>query len=191
MRSAHGTPERGGGVPRRLLGLLPLALAACAEDGGLRPGNLVRDIRLDPTTQAINRARSAFASEARLAGRPAAAARAVADVEFLAVELQGLRFVGADPLVAPSMRAARDELRGMLDIDPNVPAQPVIDALIAAANAIDDGGDPIIPLSRPFFRAGAPVTLMRLNALPPAPRTVQATARAAGMIARTGPPGDR
>lgn len=177
----------GGGLPRRLFGLLPfLGLAACAGEGGLVSG-----VELDPTVQVINHARIAFADQSRLIGHPAATARAVADVEYLAVELQGLRYVGVDPLVGQEMRAARDELRGMLDIDPRAPVQPVIDALRGAARAIEDGGDPILPLSRPFFRAGASATLVRLNALPPAPRALQATALAAGMIERTGPPGAR
>lgn len=177
--------------PRRLLPALAIAFAACAEGGGLPPIRMEGGIGVDQSAQAINRARDAFATPARLRGRPAAAARAVADVEFLAVDLQRLRFVGADPLVGPSMLAARSELRGVLDIDPQAPPQPVIDALLAAAAAIDGGGDPIPALTRPFFRAGASATLVRLNAMPPVPRTTEATARALGMIEQRGPVTDR
>ena len=178
-------------LPRRLLPALALAVVACGEGGGLPPVRMEGGVGMDPTAQAINRARDAFADPSRLRARPASAARAVADVEFLAVDLQRLRFVGADPLVGPSMLAARSELRGVLDIDPQAPPQPVIDSLLGAAAAIDAGGDPIPALTRPFFRAGASATLARLNALPPVPRTVDATARAMGMTERRGPVSDR
>lgn len=178
-------------LSRRLLPALALAFTACGEGGGLPPIRMEGGIGMDQSGQAINRARDAFAEPSRLRGRPAAAARAVADVEFLAVDLQRLRFVGSDPLLGPSMLAARSELRGVLDIDPQAPPQPVIDSLLAAAAAIDDGGDPIPALTRPFFRAGASDTLVRLNALPPVPRTVEATTRAMGMTERRGPVSDR
>ncbi|MBW8268916.1 hypothetical protein [Caldovatus aquaticus] len=133
----------------------------------------------DPTRAAILHAADAFSSPARLAGRPEEAARAVAEVEHLAVELStGPRWVGLSPLAGLRLQEARAELRGVLGIPPDAPPQAVIDQLYAASRALR-AGDPAraaAALSPAVFPAGGSATLARLAALPPLPRTASATA---------------
>jgi hypothetical protein len=163
-------------------------IAGCAEEDR-RPVDLSRGIGMEQAIPAMLNTQAAFAAPGRLRGRPASAARAVAQVEYLADELQGLRWVGFDPFAAPEMLAARQELRGVLGIAPEAPPQVVIDALVATADAIDAGGAPAAALSGPAFRLGPSETLARLADLPPLPRTARATSRAADALQRYNPNG--
>ena len=163
--------------------LLPACLlAACAGEAVQPP--LAGGIGFDAAVPAILNTSAAFAERSRLRGRPASAARAVAQIEYLAVELQRVRWVGFDPLVAPEMLAARQEVRGVLGIAPDTLPQAVIDALTATATAIDTGQAPAAALAGPVFGLGPSATLARLADLPDLPRTQQATARALAALQR-------
>lgn len=145
----------------------------------------------DPTRSAILRNGYVFAHPAELVGQPAAAARAIADMEYLAVELPyGPRYVEMVPQVALDLGAARREWRGVLGIAPEVPAQAVIDSLYAVSRGAGEQALPPAAFPQPGL------TMARLAALPPLPRTQLAADRAVqelnriDQMGRTSPGGD-
>jgi len=160
-------------VSRRALLLLPL-LAGCAGAVMPDPVRLPRDSvegAGDPTRAAVSRAAFAFNQPGQLAGRPAEAARAIADMEFLAAALPfDPRFQQRDPLLPFQLAQARAEWRTALGIPDAQPAQPVIDSLYAMART----GNALLPLGIFGLNAGA-----TLAALPPLPQTGRAAAGAA------------
>lgn len=199
-RSPAAAERRQGGAPapalvqrRLLLSVLLLggAAAACAPatptPSAVLPPDAVQGAG-DPTRAAILHTADAFSSPARLAGRPEEAARAVAEVEYLAVELStGPRWVGLSPLVSQQMQGAQAELRGVLGIPPSAPPQAVIDQLFAASRALraGDQAGAAAALSPAVFPAGGRATLERLANLPPLPRTAAATALAQQEMTRS------
>jgi len=161
---------------RTLPVLAALALAACA--GSLGPAaSLPPDAVMgagDPLRSAITSTSLAFASPSRLAGRPAEAARAIAQMEYLAVEIPGNpRLVGDSPTLDAQLRSARQEWRAALGIPPEVPAQAVIDSLYAAARALGTGQPATAASVLPAvaFPGGGQATLARLGDLPSLPHT--------------------
>ncbi|MXP65758.1 hypothetical protein E0493_20620 [Roseomonas sp. M0104] len=129
----------------------------------------------DPLEAALRGAAAAFASPSSLRGQPARAALAVAQLEFLAVEIpagRSSREFGS--LVAPGLQAARYEVRGTLGIPSDAPPQAVIDALTAAAAA----ADPESRLPATLFPAGGAGTWRQLGSLPRLPQANAATQRA-------------
>jgi hypothetical protein len=133
----------------------------------------------DPLRSSVISTASAFASPGRLSA--AAAARAVAQMEFLAANLPQsptLRF--SPPILGPQLDIAREEWRSALGIAPGAPAQSVINGLYTAGRALDAGQNDIAlaALSRVPFQRGGPATLAQLSALPPLPRTAAAAATA-------------
>ncbi|GGC48065.1 hypothetical protein GCM10011504_28130 [Siccirubricoccus deserti] len=161
-----------------LVALLPLAGCAVAPAShAVLPNDAVVGAG-DPTRAAIIGSAYAFASPGTMAGRPDAAARAAAQVEFLATEIPaGPRWTGYDRLVGQELVAARDELRLALGVAPDAPPQVVVDALYNASRALRSGDQAAaaLALPGPVFRDG-PATLARLGDLPPLPRTRLATA---------------
>lgn len=161
--------------------LAGLLLAACAgapapEPVPDRPSAGVSD----PAHQAVLVAAYAFGDTRRLAGRPADAARAAADVEWLAVALpQDFRWTGASPLLFGQLRAARAELRAALGIPPDAPAAAVTQRLHAAARLLDEGRR-----DEAAATLGGEAALDRLASLPPLPRTAAATAFAHSELGR-------
>lgn len=132
----------------------------------------------DPARAALSRSSFAFSRPGRFANNPADAARAIADVEYLAVELAGPRWVSM-PMGATQLTAARPEWRQALGIAPGAPPQAVIDQLHAARRALMAGApDQAAAVFHPgVFSAGAG-TLNRLAALPPLPQTAAAVINA-------------
>ncbi len=174
--------------------LLLAAAAACAPSGQQRPRqgpavSLPADAVQgagDPARAAILEAAYAFGSPASLAGRPAEAARAVAQLEYLASEIPGgARWREFDPTVGLALRSARQEVRAALGVAPQAPPQAVVDALFAASGALraNDGAAARRILAPPVFPNGAQ-TLQRLADLPSMPTANQATARAAAELDR-------
>ncbi|GGG42017.1 hypothetical protein GCM10010964_31880 [Caldovatus sediminis] len=126
----------------------------------------------DGTRAAILGTATAFATPAMLANRPDEAARAVAQLEFLAVEVpHGPRWSGMSPNVATALVMARNETRAALGIAPAASPQAVIDQLYSAARALRSGDRAAAErsLSPEVFQAGGAETLRRLAALPPLP----------------------
>jgi hypothetical protein len=178
---------------RRFAVVAGLALAGCATAGNVPPGGyatLPTDAVVgagDPTRAAIINTAYIFGNPASVAGQPEAAARAVANFEYLAVELPyGPRWRGFSPLVATELAQGQAELRPAIGIAPNAPAQPVVETLYAASRALRAGDRAAAEriLSQPIFPAGGAATLQRLAALPMLPRANTATALAASEMDR-------
>jgi hypothetical protein len=171
---------------RRSLLAAPLAFAACGplpprQDQLTLPDSAEPQGLGDPTRGAIIAASYAFNVPASVAGNSAAGATALAQLEYLAVEIAvGSRWIGMDPLVAPLLAEGRAEARGAFGISAAVPPQQAVDALYAAAAALR-GGDSgaaataLAPLGGP---GGTDALLARLAAMPYLPRAAFATAAA-------------
>jgi hypothetical protein len=134
----------------------------------------------DPTRAAILGTAYAFATPESLAGHPAYAARAAAQVEYLATEIpNGPRWYQFNPAVGMELQKARGELRATLGISPDATPQMVVDSLYGASRALSVGHTTEARglLGQPLF-TDASVTLARLDNLPALPRTQTATALA-------------
>ena len=128
----------------------------------------------DPTRAAVTRSAYAFARPDGLTGRPGEAARAIADMEFLAAALPfDPRYQQRDPLLPQRLAMARAEWRAALGIAPEQPAQPVIDGLYGLARASAEGQ--ALRLPEGVFTTGG---LALLSDLPALPQTAQAAAAA-------------
>lgn len=89
---------------------------------------------------AINFASWAFASPSNTSGNPTEAARAVVALEYLPAELSANpRWVGMDAAIKLRMGLARDDVRKILGIPPNVPPQFVVNAMLALATDLQFG----------------------------------------------------
>lgn len=173
-------------MQRRAL-FLALTAAGCAAEGLSipEPARLPRDSvegAGDPTRAAVSRAAYAFANQAVLNGRPGAAARAIADMEFLASALPSdPRFQQRDSLLPVRLAQARAEWRGALGIPARQPAQPLIDGLYAVwrATTAGDGAAAVAALPPTLIPPGGQGALARLAALPPLPQTALAANAAA------------
>lgn len=141
----------------------------------------------DPTRSAIIGTAYAFGNPGSLAGNPAAAARAVANYEYLATELPyGPRWRGFNGPIGPLFADGLQELRAAVGVAPNSQAQPVVQSLYAASRALNAGDQASAErvLSNPAFPAGGAATLQRLSNLPALPRVAAATAFAAQELDR-------
>ncbi len=170
---------------------LLLALGACAagplpEQASLPPV-LQNDGVTDPARSAILSTAHVFNRPATLAGNPAEAATALGRLEFLAVELAaGPRWRDLDPLVAPLLARGREEARAAIGIRPGLPAQAAIDGLAATAFALrrNDAAAARQAMAGITAPGSESAALARLAALPPLPRTAEATARAQAALTR-------
>lgn len=159
-----------------IIALMPIVACAPAAPFARLPNDAVVGAG-DPTRAAIIGSAYAFGAPSSMAGRPAAAARAAAQVEYLATEIPtGPRYTEYSPLVGLELLAARDELRAALGIAPGASPQAVVDGLYAVSRALgaEDGPGATRALTSPVFRDG-PATFTRLASLPPLPRTAIAT----------------
>jgi hypothetical protein len=157
--------------------LLPLIGCAPAQLFATLPRDAITGVG-DPTRAAVIGSAYAFATPDVMAGHPEAAARAAAQVEYLAAEIPaGPRWVDFNPTVGLELQAARIELRDALGIAPDALPQAVVHGLYAASRALGSGDVAAArqALAAPSF-LDAPVTLKRLAGLPALPRTRSATA---------------
>lgn len=185
-------PIRGKTMKTRTM--LPLfaamALAACAAQPPLPGASLPADAVVgagDPLRTALSNTSNAFGSPERMAGRPDQAARALAQMEFLAIEMQGNpRLMSAGSIATAQFVQARDEWRRALGIPAAVPPQPVIDQLYASARALGSGQSKAAAtaLQPAVFTQGGRATLTRLGALPALPLTNQAAVAATDIMRR-------
>ncbi|MDO9500527.1 hypothetical protein [Falsiroseomonas sp.] len=141
----------------------------------------------DPTRGAILASSYAFGTPSSLAGDPAAAAEALAQLEYLTAELGfGGAWRDMHPLVSTELRLARAEARAALGFRQEASAQDAVDSLYGASAALRRGdraaaGTRLAPLAGP---GGADAALARLADLPPLPRAAAATARARDALNR-------
>src|SRR4051794_12810827 len=120
-----------------------LSLGACGPQPPQLYASLPPDAAIgagDPLRAAAASTSVAFSSPQPLAGRPADAARAVAQMEYLAVQMpNNPRFPGLSPTAGSQFAAARREWRGALGIPAEQPPQAVIESLYAASRALQVG----------------------------------------------------
>jgi hypothetical protein len=174
---------------RRTILLGTLAIAACGPVTppptipiSAAPGERV----IDPIVRAGNNATAFFRRPQP--NQPAAAARAIADIEFLAAALpadQRWQTAGSAQI---QMIQARNQARQALGIPRTAPSQGVIDGLTRAADALDanDRAAAAQALPRAVFTTGPDDTLRRL-AQPP--RIPSASAALAAVSAGPSPRG--
>lgn len=172
------------------LGLLPLLLltgcAARPAAPGLEPPPMPG--AGDPARAAVLGAAHAFADPARLAGRPAEAARAAAELEWLAAALpRDPGWIPANPALFPQLAAARLALRESLGLSAAAPPGEMVRALLAAAGRIEAGDRAAAAAAlRPVAAGPAEAVLARLERLPPQPRAGFATRLAQEEMLRMG-----
>jgi hypothetical protein len=171
-------------TPRRLLLLSPLfapLVAGCVPV--TRPVPFVpvpASLRTgvgDPPVAAIGTINYVFGQPGRVAGRPAEAADAIAQLEWLVTEFAtDQRWIAMPPLVLPSLRAGRDEVRQAFGIAAEATPAEVVVAFDGAAQGlrgfdVTGAGDALEPL---VGRNGIGPALERLANLPPLPRAARA-----------------
>lgn len=161
-----------------LLAMLPLV--ACVPAAGPTaslPFDAVQGAG-DPTRSAIFSTAYAFNNPGGLAD-PAVAARAAANLEWLATNIpQDPRYSYA-PTLNGQLAQAQAELRAALLVSSSAPSQAVVDGLYGAARALrfNDRAAAIQALPVTAFPDGR-TTLLRLAAMPPLPLAAAATAMA-------------
>ena len=179
--------------------LLAAGLAACTPGPSYSPQDWVTlppDAVVgagDPTRSAILNAAYAYGTPASLAGRPAEAAVAAAQLDYLASEIPfGARWREFDPTVGLLLQRARQEVRNYVGISQEAAPQAVIDAFYGTSRALRANdtaaaerilAPPVVPNARQ--------ALGHLTAMPLLPTANQATARAAQELDRVGRIGGR
>jgi hypothetical protein len=158
---------------RRTVLLGALAVAACGPTAppptipaSAAPGDRV----IDPIVRAGQNAGAFFRRPQP--NQPAAAARAIADLEFLAGAVAAdPRWQTSSSMAQVQLIQARNQARQALGVPRDAPAQGVIDALTAAADALDanDRARASAALPRSLFTAGPDQTLRRLAQPPRVP----------------------
>ncbi|MBR0678985.1 hypothetical protein GXW74_00660 [Roseomonas eburnea] len=158
---------------RRFVLAAVLAAAACAPaqpPPTMPSAAMPTAVTTDPITQARQGAASFF--RAPQAGQPAQAARAIANMEYLA------EAVPADPVWQTArssslvgLAQAKNEGRRALGIPASAPSQAVIDGLLAAATALEANDRAGVARALPsnVFTAGPDQTVRRLSQPPRIP----------------------
>ena len=168
-----------------------LALGACGPQPPAVFASLPPDAVVgagDPLRSAVANTSVAFGSPQGLAGRPAEAARAVAQMEYLAVEIpNNPRYPGISPTVGEQFTLARREWRTALGIPEAEPPQAVIESLYAASRALRAGQQDAAAAALPasVFPQGGQTAMLRLASLPSLPLTNQAAVAATDALRRT------
>jgi hypothetical protein len=164
---------------RLRVAMLPLlALAACAQPSGpppTLPTGLAPAGQADPTFTVGNEVQSFFLRPRP--NEPAAAARAIAELEWLAVTMpSNPMFMGDVGNWAGQLMQGRNEVRNAIGVPLGAPSQAVINGLAAAARALDAGDRAAVAaaLPRNVFSLGPEQTVARLSAPPQAPTALMA-----------------
>ena len=142
----------------------------------------------DPTRAALEAAAVAFADRGiALAGRPAEAAQALAQLEYVAATLpHASRYAQVSDGIGRELALARSEARDALGVAETADSMTVVNALLAAAEALRAGNRAAAAeaLPAPLFRPGGAGSVARLGELGPLPQTAIATDLAAQAVAR-------
>jgi hypothetical protein len=173
-------------MPHRRAVLLALLPAACAAPGAISP---YQGVTLPPSAQppgagdpvrgAILASAYVFGQPSSVAGNPAAAAEALGQLEYLAVEIPtGPTWRDFDPLVGPMLVDGRAEARAAMGLSPGLSAQSAVDALYATAAALRAGNRAGAEAALAPVAPNPGATLGRLAALPYLPRAAAATTAA-------------
>ena len=168
-----------------------LALGACGPQPSRLSASLPADAVIgagDPMRSAAANTAVAFSSPQQLAGRPAEAAQALAQMEYLAVQIPNdPRITNVSPTAGSQFAEARREWRGALGIPEDRPPQAVIDSLYAASRAIRAGQQDAAAAALPasVFPQGGATTMLRLASLPSLPLTNAAAVTASNTLQRS------
>lgn len=153
-----------------------LVLAGCAELQRPRvveappPGLLA--VSADPVATALAATTQAFADQgSQLRGRPAEAARAAAQLEYLIAIAPGTAPLSRAAEIA--LLAARGELRAALGLPETAAARPVVASLNTAATAL--ARSDAVAATRALAPVGGAETLRRLSDVGALPNAEQAT----------------
>jgi hypothetical protein len=162
---------------RRSAILLALAVAACAPQGPppTLPGASDAMVGRDPIVVVGQNVVGFFRNPQ--ANQPAAAARAIAELEWLADTLpNNPRWQTASATGLNELAQARWEARRALGIPSNAPNQAVINGLSAASTAIEANNQAALAtaLPRAVFPLGPQATVQRLAQPPSVPSVMQA-----------------
>lgn len=177
-------------VMRGTVALLALAAIGCAEirQAPPAPPRLVAPGAADPVRGAIEAMAPAFADRARgLAGRPAAAAQAAAQLEYVtAIVPRDPRYGAIPESLRRDLVLARAELRDALGVDEDAVPERVVFALLSVASALRAGhaGRAAAALPSPMFRPGGERSVARLGELGPLPQVSIASANMVQALAR-------
>lgn len=168
-----------------MLPLTCLALGGClhvapAPSTGYLPADAFSTIAIgqDPDLAAIQEARFAFAYPARMYGRPAEMALAIAALDAMAGQFSTSgRWAVMASTASQEMLDARAEVRCILGVPETAPSQSVVDQLMAASRALDKGDQKaaLAALSGPDFTKTPAQTLAILSHFPSAPAAAIAT----------------
>ena len=164
-------------------GLVCLTLAGCAELRGPAPSTRIPAAlaagSADPVRLAVDQAAEAFADAGRgLVNQPARTARAIAQVELLAVEFaRDPRWAALPASARFETRAARTELRAAIGTRANADPDAVIRALADSLTALErnDTRAAADALNATLFEPGGNPTLARLAQPGSLPQTRNAT----------------
>ena len=171
-----------------LLGVLAVAACGPVEPPPTIPVSDAPGQRvIDPIVRAGQNAGTFFRRPQ--SNQPAAAARAIADIEFLAGAVPvDPQWMTSSSMAQTQLIQARNQARQALGIPRTAPAQGVIDGLTAAADALDANNRAAAAqaLPRGIFTAGPEQTIRRLAA---PPRVPSAGAALASLAAGPGPMG--
>jgi hypothetical protein len=121
-----------------------------------------------------------FADPVRTGGRPINAARAVIALEYWSGTVSSNpRYISTSPVEQQRLLQARREVRQVLGLAQGAKSQEVVDALVAAENALLAGDAAAAERALPaaLFTLGPRATLQRLTNLPPLPIANVATQR--------------
>lgn len=157
--------------------LLPLIACGPVLPGASLPLDAVQGGG-DPMRAAIYASSYAFNNPGGLAD-PAVAARASAQVEFLAVNVPTDPRYSFTPTLAGQLAAARDEIHAALGVSPSAPPQAVVEGLYGVSRALSvrDPGLAAEALSPAVF-PDRQATLARLAVMGRLPLSAAATAQA-------------
>ncbi|WP_128080035.1 hypothetical protein [Roseicella frigidaeris] len=142
----------------------------------------------DPIRGAMQAMTPAFADQGRaLASRPAEAAQAAAQLEFVTAAIpRDPRYAAVPESVRRDFLLARTELRDALGVAEGAAPEPVVRALVSAAQALrrGDAARAAAVLPAPMFRPGGERSVQRLGELGPLPQCAIASANLAQVVAR-------
>jgi hypothetical protein len=158
---------------RFLVLFLCAGLSGCAASSFSAPGYLPSDVfgdsiqGEDPMVAATQDALVAFAYPARMQGNPAGMALAIASLDALAGQFSASG-VYMDSNAALQLQSARSRVRQILGVPDSAQSQSLIDHLVAAAHALQNGDQPaaLVALSGPDFTFGPAKTLAVLGHFP-------------------------
>lgn len=156
---------------------LPLIACGPIQPGATLPFDAVQGAQ-DPMRAAIYSSSYAFNNPGGLRD-PAVAARASAQLEYLAVNVPQDPRYSFTPTLAGQLAAARGEMHAALGISPSAPPQAVVEGLYNASRALSarNSGAAADALSPAVF-PNRQATVARLASLGPLPLSAVATAQA-------------